>query len=352
MTDTVIEPIAARLPHSTAAEAAAARLLGDARLHAQLVQWLPGLTVWRPESTAAAQPAGRRFGLVFTGHAGEIVVTVPDTFSGALTATMTAADWPDTLRVACVERLLEGAAAPVAAWLKRHGFCLDSIGVDLVFADGAEVVHGLLGSAQVCAALRCSDLAWPARALAGRAGQRTGSTALVARLPVALTVAFGRRRMSAGLLRTLATGDVLVLPLAAVPGGGISQALLVPGRRGAARLGLACQVAGAQVTIQGDDWMSEHNTMNAEAGTTAPLPDGADPLAEIEVDLHLELQVISTPIGELANMRTGYVLELPMAAQDASVDLVVGGQLFGRAQLVCVGDRLGARIIELRHDAG
>ena len=77
-----------------------------------------------------------------------------------------------------------------------------------------------------------------------------------------------------------------------------------------------------------------------------------DALASIEVDLHLELQVLSTPVAELARMRAGHVLELPVAAADATVQLMVGGQVFGRAQLVCVGDRLGARIVELNHDAG
>ena len=78
---------------------------------------------------------------------------------------------------------------------------------------------------------------------------------------------------------------------------------------------------------------------------------GPDPMADLEVDVQIVLQVLSTPLGELAAMRPGYVLELPMAATEACVDLVVGGQVHGRAQLVRVGDRLGARILELFHDA-
>lgn len=352
MSQSVIEPLATRLPFSSAADAAASRLLGSARLHAQLAQWFPGVVLWRTQGPAVAQPAERGYGFVFSGPAGEIVVTVPVTFSGALTATMTAADWPESLRAACVERLLEATAQPVAAWLKRHGFSLSSIGPDLPLPGGSQVVHALLGSARVSAALRCVDSAWPARVLAGCVAQGADVLASVADLPAAVALVFGRRRMATKLLRTLAAGDVLVLPLGAMPRGGIEHALLVIGARGTSRLGLPCRVQGAQLLIQGDDWMSEHNTMTAEAGPAAPPRGGADPLADVEVDLHLELQVISTPIGELSNMRVGYVLELPMAAQDASVDLVVGGQLFGRAQLVCVGDRLGARIIELRHDAG
>ena len=79
---------------------------------------------------------------------------------------------------------------------------------------------------------------------------------------------------------------------------------------------------------------------------------GSDPMADIEVDLHFELQVLSTTLAELAAMRPGYVLELPVLAAQACVSLVVGGQVVGRAQLLSVGDRLGARILELFSDAG
>ncbi len=346
-----MESIATRLLHTTAAEAAAARLLSDARLHAQLVQWLPDLELWRTDTRAAVDLPGRRYGFVFSAPAAEIVVTVPDDFSSALTAIMAAAEWPESLRIACVERLLEASAQPLAAWLKRHSFALSRLDPDAESPGSAERLHGLLGVAHLCAELRCTDRTWPERALTASALQRAGPLASVAALPVALTVAFGHRRMAMTLLRTLAAGDVLVLPSGTGPAGDIEHALLVPGQQGALRLGLACQVRGAQLTIQGDHWMSEQNTINMAAGRAEPPVPGGDPLADIEVDLRMELQVISTPIGELSNMRTGYVLELPVAVQDACVDLVVGGQLFGRAQLVCVGDRLGVRIIELRHDA-
>jgi type III secretion system YscQ/HrcQ family protein len=346
-----LQPIATRLPQVSSFEAATARLLGDARLRAQLAQWLPGLTQWRTETLGEALPSERRFGFVFTGPHGEIAVTVPDTLSGALTATMTATDWPEPLRMACIARLMDATVEPVAAWLKRHGFSLTSAGRDFAVPDGEQVVSFLLGTDQVCAWVRCTDRAWLSRAPAGLAGLPTGALASVGQLSVALAVTFGRRRMSTSLLRTLAAGDVLVLPLGAAPAGSIERAFLVTGRRGTSRLGLVCQVLGGQLTIQGDNWMSDSHDMPAETGTTAQRPGEADPLAEIDVDLHLELQVVSTPLSELANMRRGYVLELPTTVQDAGVDLVVGGQLFGRAQLVCVGDRLGARIIELRHDA-
>ena len=75
-----------------------------------------------------------------------------------------------------------------------------------------------------------------------------------------------------------------------------------------------------------------------------------DTFGRLEVDLHLELQVISTPVAELAAMRPGFVLELPMPASEACVDLVINGQVHGRAQLVVVGDRIGARILELNHE--
>jgi type III secretion protein Q len=169
-------------------------------------------------------------------------------------------------------------------------------------------------------------------------------------VPVPLALRFGWRRLAASTLRSLRVGDVLLLPHRGESAEAMDRAFLVAGEQGHSALGLPCSVRGRQITVEGDSWMNEQ-TMAASApqdteSATEGAP-GADPLAGIEIDLHLELQVLRTPIGELSNMRVGYVLELPLAAADACVDLVVGGRVFGRAQLVCVGDRLGARLIEL-----
>ena len=100
--------------------------------------------------------------------------------------------------------------------------------------------------------------------------------------------------------------------------------------------------------------LSSNNAKKDEAESAANKAEpgsARNSIADLEVDLHIELQVLSTPLGELAAMQPGYVLELPVLATEACVELVVGGRIYGRAQLVRVGDRLGARILEVFHDA-
>ena len=346
------EPLAPRLPRLTADDAVAARLLSDRRLEVQLNQWLPGLTLWRSANRAAALPQGRRFGFAFTGPAGEIVVFVLDTFSPALTSIVSAEGWPVALRLNCVALLLQAAAAPLSVWLQRQDFALSRLVDDTDdLPAGAEYVQGLWQSHRFCATLRCDDGAWPTAALAADGQPTAALPTWVAALPVCVAAAFGRRRIAVRVLDTLAEGDVLALPMHAKGDGEIGSALLVAGLRSATRRGLPCDVQRTTVTIRGDHWMNEQHGMEGFVGdATAPVTADS-PLADIEVDLHLELQVVRTPIAQLANMLVGYVLELPVPAADASVDLVVNGQLFGRAHLVCIGDRLGARIVELCHDA-
>ena len=101
------------------------------------------------------------------------------------------------------------------------------------------------------------------------------------------------------------------------------------------------ETLGSQATQQDD---------SASAADRPERGASLSSMADLEVDVHIELQVLSTPLGELAAMRPGYVLELPVPAVDACVDLVVGGRMYGRAQLVRVGDRLGARILEVFRD--
>jgi type III secretion protein Q len=122
--------------------------------------------------------------------------------------------------------------------------------------------------------------------------------------------------------------------------------LLAGARTGHSTVSRACSVWGTELTINGAHWM---NTETAEQPSPAEAATSVDTIADLEVDLHFELQVLSTPLAELAAMRPGYVIELPVAAADAVVSLVVNGQVLGRAQLVSVGDRLGARILELAH---
>jgi type III secretion protein Q len=218
----------------------------------------------------------------------------------------------------------------------------------------ATAFHCRVGDHRIEGVLRSTDLGWLAQAAAAAARQGPPRLERLAALRLPVAAVLGRRRLPLQLLRSLATGDMVLLDRPTGPQDIGSTALLVLGRRGRGAIGWPCAVRGHEITTVGERWM---NTETLEPGAVAghdaqaarDRRGGVDPIAELEVDLHLELQVLSTPLADLAAMRPGYVLELPVPAAQASVDLVVGGQVYGRAQLVVVGDRLGARILELFH---
>ena len=354
MQNTTAEPLAPRLSALAATDAALARLRFDWRLDTLL---RPRLFNWRNNRQA---PLGAEGGaglvLVWSSPQAQLRVTVPDALDVAATAVVKATAWPEPVRLASLELILRDSMGSLAEWATDLGLRLTAASDSIAPASsepGAATLAWRYGKHSVSVHLHSDDAAWVDRALIGL-GSAAPRLATVARVNMPAVLALGWRRIGVGTLRTLAVGDVL-LAAHAKSVHLIDQAFLVIGHSRHRTAGRACRVEGRQITLTGEHWMSEQamtETALAHSDGETVQPGAADPLASIEVDLHLELQVLSIPMGELANMRHGYVLELPITATDATVELVVGGQVFGRAQLVCIGDRLGARITELNHDAG
>jgi flagellar motor switch protein FliN len=69
-------------------------------------------------------------------------------------------------------------------------------------------------------------------------------------------------------------------------------------------------------------------------------------LHEIPVDLVVELGRARLTIGELAELGKDEVVELDRPA-DRPLDVIVGGKIFARGEVVMVGERLALRITEL-----
>jgi flagellar motor switch protein FliN/FliY len=69
-------------------------------------------------------------------------------------------------------------------------------------------------------------------------------------------------------------------------------------------------------------------------------------LHEIPVDLVVELGRARLTIGELAELGKDEVVELDRPA-DRPLDVIVGGKVFARGEVVMVGERLALRITEL-----
>jgi len=81
--------------------------------------------------------------------------------------------------------------------------------------------------------------------------------------------------------------------------------------------------------------------------------ENAVELEQLELPVQFELDAVSLPVGLLASLRPGYVVELPTVVRDARVRLAAYGQTIGYGELVSVGEHLGVRIVHLAdlHDS-
>jgi flagellar motor switch protein FliN/FliY len=73
-------------------------------------------------------------------------------------------------------------------------------------------------------------------------------------------------------------------------------------------------------------------------------------IEDISVEVSIELGRTRMTIRELANLNVDDVLELAQPA-DRPLEVVAGGKILARGELVPVGDRLALRIIELAGDS-
>jgi len=82
-----------------------------------------------------------------------------------------------------------------------------------------------------------------------------------------------------------------------------------------------------------------------ELGTGSPLSDARDLrlLAEVQVELAVELGRVKLPLRDLLSLAPGAVLELDRAA-DAPVDVLVNGCLVARGEVVVIDGDFGVRI--------
>jgi flagellar motor switch protein FliN/FliY len=74
-------------------------------------------------------------------------------------------------------------------------------------------------------------------------------------------------------------------------------------------------------------------------------------LQDIPVEVTVELGRARMTIRELAALDRGDVVQLDRADGDP-VDLVAGGRVIARAELVTVGDRVALRVVEVAGENG
>ncbi|WP_118182914.1 type III secretion system cytoplasmic ring protein SctQ [Paraburkholderia phosphatilytica] len=67
-------------------------------------------------------------------------------------------------------------------------------------------------------------------------------------------------------------------------------------------------------------------------------------VAAMDLPVHIELLTVNLSVAQLSALQPGYVVDLPLPLQDATVRLVSYGQTIALGKLVAVGDNLGMQI--------
>lgn len=81
-------------------------------------------------------------------------------------------------------------------------------------------------------------------------------------------------------------------------------------------------------------------------GTAQQNPDGIERLADVEVNVTVELGGASIEIKDIMQWTSDSIVELEAQESDP-VDILVNGKLFAKGEVVVVADTFGVRIIEL-----
>ena len=81
-------------------------------------------------------------------------------------------------------------------------------------------------------------------------------------------------------------------------------------------------------------------------GTAPGAPAGLDVLADVQMEVTVELGRVRMTVRELLSLQPGNVVELDRLA-GSPVDVLVNGTTIGRGELVVVGDELGVRMTQI-----
>ncbi|KVD08474.1 type III secretion protein [Burkholderia ubonensis] len=363
------------LPACSAFDAALARIVADARLAAWLARF-PALSGWR--AATDERPRFERPGVLdlrWNGATARVAIDLaafPALDVVAAPAPDARGDASVSLRTALASALL----APLVAAFAAAG--LDGVtigGLRAAPPAALDATRCVLSFALDGAPLRCAllDASMPwLDALAARLrGERLpDAPGQLARVRLPGRVRLGSRRLPLAVLRSLRPGDVL-LDLAPAALGAARAGPLHAwwGARRATQWHATVLIEGTTMTMietpdTADDLDEPIVAGDLPAGSppdsSADAPDddvpGAAPepadLGDVDLPVHVEIDTLSLSIAELAALRPGYVLELPLAARDVPVRLVAYGQAIGGGRLVAVGAHLGVRIDRMAGDDG
>jgi type III secretion protein Q len=331
-------PIETVLPKFEAAAAAASRLLHDRRF-VQAWRGLDGTLQLTPAAVPPAEPL-QRLRVICDAGVMEVLLATPGRPASSMAAAHPGHAGPaQVLRQMAAEALF----APALQGLQLLGLG-DAKAQSLApFDDSTESApaYGWCVARSTDGELATFVVSgWPAAAsdsVQAQLRQAPASRALRGRLALRGAVTLAERPIRQALLHTLQPGDVLLMQA----GAGDLQATACRVRWGMS--GGRCWSAPAHIddyslTIQGEPGMSDEEP---------DLAAGPDALGDLDIPVRFEVETVPVPLRDLEAIAPGYVVELTTPLSSAQLRLVACGQVVGQAELVVVGDRLGARITRM-----
>lgn len=169
-------------------------------------------------------------------------------------------------------------------------------------------------------------------------------------LTLACAIRLRSRRCSPATLASLRRGDILLgwrpsAPYAA--GQPLAGAMLRIGAPRGRQLSATVRVGTNTVTLETPVTLATAQPDDfdpLEGASNHPLTEPLVPVASMEMPVHVELFSVDLSIAQVSALQPGYVLDLPLPLDDATVRLVSYGQTLAFGKLVAVGDNLGVQI--------
>lgn len=294
----------------------------------------PGLE-WLPTATVAADA---------------LVATVHTPYGSARLA-IAPLQWPALASAATLADAGQRRAVAILLAASRLG-PLAALVSDIELGSGSMADVSSAGLALQVAAVRLDVLAVDDRLLAA-------IEAHVAELSPRLSIAARSRRLSSrillasrglplGRLRTLRVGDVLVLPSGKPAEDGV-DAWLSWGDGRAAQLRARVLLSDANMSLKNPPAVVGADENPEDGGVS--VPTAGDLLSRLELAVGIELSGPTLRLADIADLKAGDVLELPVPVEQAQVRITVARQGWGLGELVAIGGRLGVRILRMDGDA-
>jgi type III secretion protein Q len=144
------------------------------------------------------------------------------------------------------------------------------------------------------------------------------------------------------ILRKLSVGDVLLTDTN-TDTQKYANASIYWGAQDGRKLTGNCQFMNNSIKLTGE--ISVTNEIDAQSDEVSNL--SSDTLGDLDIPVRFELETVAIPLSDLESIKPGYVIELTTPIDRSTIRLISAGQIVGHAELVAVGDRLGARITRM-----